>query len=400
MKECKWKQRITIYGFVLCLVSMMVLMVISPKETVSRAERRRLAEKPKLTIKSLMDKSFMDDTENYLLDHFPFRDGLRRIKAYFAYDVLQQKENNDIYVAGGHAAKLEYPLNEASIKRLAAKMKGLRQQYFPDQTVWYAIVPDKNYFLAEQNGFPSLDYEHMSSLLSQELGADSASDTAFRYMDITSDLTIDDYYHTDTHWRQERILAVACRVADTLGMGGFLSFAADSQGALSENIIKDFYGVYYGQAALPMEPDNIVYLTSAVTDEARVWSLEENTQSGKNAGKVVLPDEEGAVWKAVYQTEKLEDGKSLDKYDMFVGGASSLQIIRSPKAATEKRIILFRDSYTSSLAPLLLEAYSEIVLIDLRYIDSARIGAYVDFVGADILFLYNTSIVNHSEMLK
>ena len=342
MKECKWKRRITIYGFVLCLVSMMVLMVISPKETVSRAERRRLAEKPKLTIKSLMDKSFMDDTENYLLDHFPFRDGLRRIKAYFAYDVLQQKENNDIYVADGHAAKLEYPLNEASIKRLAAKMKGLRQQYFPDQTVWYAIVPDKNYFLAEQNGFPSLDYEHMSSLLSQELGADSASDTAFRYMDITSDLTIDDYYHTDTHWRQERILAVARRVADTLGMGGSLSFAADSQGALSENIIKDFYGVYYGQAALPMEPDNIVYLTSAVTDEARVWSLEENTQSGKNAGKVVLPDEEGAVWKAVYQTEKLEDGKSLDKYDMFVGGASSLQIIRSPKAATEKRIILFR----------------------------------------------------------
>ena len=395
-----FRSRITIYGFVLCLVSMTVLMVISPKETVSRAERRRLAEKPKLTIKSLMDKSFMDDTENYLLDHFPFRDGLRRIKAYFAYDVLQQKENNDIYVADGHAAKLEYPLNEASIKRLAAKMKGLRQQYFPDQTVWYAIVPDKNYFLAEQNGFPSLDYEHMSSLLSQELGADSASDTAFRYMDITSDLTIDDYYHTDTHWRQERILAVARRVADTLGMGGSLSFAADSQGALSENIIKDFYGVYYGQAALPMEPDNIVYLTSAVTDEARVWSLEENTQSGKNAGKVVLPDEEGAVWKAVYQTEKLEDGKSLDKYDMFVGGASSLQIIRSPKAATEKRIILFRDSYTSSLAPLLLEAYSEIVLIDLRYIDSARIGAYVDFAGADILFLYNTSIVNHSEMLK
>ena len=117
---------------------------------------------------------------------------------------------------------------------------------------------------------------------------------------------------------------------------------------LSENIIKDFYGVYYGQAALPMEPDNIVYLTSAVTDEARVWSLEENTQSGKNAGKVVLPDEEGAVWKAVYQTEKLEDGKSLDKYDMFVGGASSLQIIRSPKAATETKSF-FNSSATTSV---------------------------------------------------
>ena len=295
MKECKWKQRITIYGFVLCLVGVMVLMVISPKETVSRAERRRLAEKPRLTAKGLLDKSFMDDTEKYLLDHFPFRDGLRRIKAYFAYDVLQQKENNDIYVVDGHASKLEYPLNESSVKRLAAKMNQLRQQYFPEQTARYAIVPDKNYFLAEQNGFPSVDYERMRSLLSQELQTVSASDSAFAYMEITSGLTIDDYYHTDTHWRQERILDVARCAADALGVGEFLFFSSGSQAAFTQNQIKDFYGVYYGQAALPMEPDTIVYLTSEVTDAARVWSLEENMQSGKNAGKVVLPDEEGGL---------------------------------------------------------------------------------------------------------
>ena len=133
-----------IYSFAFCLVSMTVLLTINPNVAVSRSERRRLAEKPELTWKSLGDKSFMDDTEKYLLDHFPFRDGLRRMKAYFAYGVLQQKENNDIYVADGHAAKLEYPLNEASVKRLAAKMSVLRQQYFPNQHVWYAVVPDKN----------------------------------------------------------------------------------------------------------------------------------------------------------------------------------------------------------------------------------------------------------------
>ena len=400
MKESKWKQYITIYGFVFCLVSVMVIMIISPKKAISSAERRRLAEKPKLTVKNLMDKSFMDDTEKYLLDHFPFRDGLRRIKASFAYDILQQKENNDIYVVDGHASKLEYPLNEASVKRLSDKMKGLRQQYFPEQTVWYAIVPDKNYFLAQQNGFPSMDYKRIIDLLSQALSADDVPNAAFQYMDIMSELSIDDYYHTDTHWRQERILGVACHVADALGVVGLLSFSTDSQETFTENKIKNFYGVYYGQAALPMEPDTMVYLTSEVTDAARVWSLEENMQSGKKTTTVMLPDEQGAVWKMVYQTDKLEDGKSLDKYDIFVGGASSLQVIRSPKASSQKRLILFRDSYTSSLAPLLLEAYREIVLIDLRYIDSTRIGTYVDFAEADILFLYNTSIVNHSEMLK
>jgi len=175
VKRYKWEWGIALGSFLVCLAGMMVIWTVDPEETVSRSERRRLAEKPELTWESLADKSFMDDTEQYLLDHFPFRDGLRRIKAYFAYDVLQQKENNDIYVVQGHAAKLEYPLNESSVKRLAAKMTGLWQQYFPEQDVWYAVVPDKNYFLAEKNGYPSMDYERMIRLLSQELAKNAVT---------------------------------------------------------------------------------------------------------------------------------------------------------------------------------------------------------------------------------
>lgn len=396
MMRDKWRLCIAMCSFVFCLVSMGVILTIDPGENVSGSERRRLAEAPELTWENMMDQSFMDDTEKYLLDHFPFRDGFRRVKAYFAYDVLQQKENNAIYVADGHAAKLEYPLNEASVERLAAKMTGLWQQYFPEQKVWYAIVPDKNYFLAEKNRYPSLDYERMIRLLSQEL----AKKTDFVYIDIISDLAIDDYYHTDTHWRQERILDVAHHIADAMGAGGTLNFSKGYQAGFAEHEIKDFYGVYYGQAALPMEPDTIVYLTDEMIDEAYVWSLEENIRSGQNAGEVVWPDGAGAVLKPVYQIEKLEDGKSLDKYDVFMGGASSLQMVKNSNAVTDKRLIIFRDSYASSLVPLLLGAYEEITLIDLRYIDSARIGEYVDFTDADILFLYNTSIVNHAEMLK
>ncbi len=396
VKRYKWEWGIAFGSFLVCLAGMMVIWTVDPEETVSRSERRRLAEKPELTWESLADKSFMDDTEQYLLDHFPFRDGLRRIKAYFAYDVLQQKENNDIYVVQGHAAKLEYPLNESSVKRLAAKMTGLWQQYFPEQDVWYAVVPDKNYFLAEKNGYPSMDYERMIRLLSQEL----AKNAEFGYIDIILDLTADDYYNTDTHWRQERILDVAHHIADAMGVGGSLNFSKGEDTGFTEHEIRDFYGVYYGQAALPMEPDTIVYLTDEVTETAVVWSLEENMLGGAEAGKVRMPGEAGAVLKPVYQLDKLDDGKSLDKYDVFAGGASSLQVITSPDAVTDRRLVIFRDSYTSSLVPLLLGAYREITLVDLRYIDSARIGEYVDFDGADVLFLYNTAIVNHAEMLK
>lgn len=389
MKNDRWKQRITIYAFLIYLAAMVLMMVAVHGESVSKSERRRLAGKPELTWDSLLDKSFMDDLETYFLDHFPFRDRLRSVKAYFAYDILQQKENNDIYVAQGHASKLEYSLNEASVKRLADKMKGLQQMYFPHQEFCYAVVPDKNYFLAAENGFPSMDYERMCNLL-QEAMEDTGQ---VHYINIISGLSIDDYYHTDTHWRQERIAGTAQTIleafgteeADTLQMPDYHS-----------NELKNFYGVYYGQAALPMDPDAIIYLTNEVTDAASVWSMEENLSDGK----VIMPDEEGAIVKPIYQTDKLEDAMSLDNYDIFLGGASSLQIIKSPKAATDKRLIMFRDSYGSSLTPLLLGTYKDITLIDLRYINSALIGEYADFEDADILFLYNTVIVNQSQMLK
>ncbi|MCM1181996.1 MAG: DHHW family protein [Roseburia sp.] len=372
MEGGKWKQRITIYSFVLCLAGFAAAFVLLPKQAVSQAERRRLAKKPELTYEAVLDESFMNDFETYLLDHFPLRDGFRRIKAGFAYEVLGQRENNGIYVAEGQAAKLE-ELNESSVQRAAEKMNAVREQYFPGQRAYYAVVPDKNYFLAARNGYPAMAYDTLFRLLRENMDQE-----AFGAIDLTASLSIDDYYTTDTHWRQERILDTAVALADGLGAGADIGTGAD----FTPHEIQDFYGVYYGQAALALPPDTMVYLTNDVTDSAAVWNLETGlTQS-------------------VYQLDRLTDERSVDKYDIFLGGAAALQVVSSPKAATDRRLILFRDSYASSLTPLLLEAYSEITLIDLRYISSERIGEYVDFEDADILFLYSIAVLNNSSMLK
>lgn len=391
MKKDRWKQRITIYSFLLFIAGMTVLFVIVPKEQISKSERRRLAGRPQLTVQCILDESFMEDTEEYLLDHFPLREGFRCIKAQFSTHILRQKENNGIYVADGSVSKLEYPLNEASVVRAADHFVALKQQYFPDENTWYAVIPDKNFFMAEANGYPSMDYDRMMGLLAQRL--DSSGET-FCYVDLFSDLSIDDYYVTDSHWRQEKILETASRLGEAMGVREELNLQCS---AFEKHEIKDFYGVYYGQAALPVEPDSIVYLTNETIDTAVVWNLEKNLSQESSA---VLPEEAGAVWESVYQEEKLAQPRCLDKYDVFLGGAASLQIVKNPKAGTDRKLIIFRDSYASSLVPLLLEAYSEITLIDLRYISTPLVGEYVDFEGADILFLYNTSILNNASILK
>ena len=67
---------------------------------------------------------------------------------------------------------------------------------------------------------------------------------------------------------------------------------------------------------------------------------------------------------------------------------------------TNKKLILFRDSFSSSLAPLLNDVYHEIVLIDTRYMNKDLLEDYVDFNKADVLLIYSTSLINHSNILK
>ena len=102
----------------------------------------------------------------------------------------------------------------------------------------------------------------------------------------------------------------------------------------------------------------------------------------------------------VYQLEKLEDR---DPYDIFLGGACALMTVENPSAQAagiDRELILFRDSFGSSMAPLLLPAYSRVTLVDLRYLKSDFLDQFIDFHGQDVLFLYGTTLLNESYTLK
>lgn len=367
-------KRTTLILLSVFVVAMAAFLLLCPKKAYSASERRRLAVMPEFSTENVLNGKFVGGLETYLLDHFPFRETLRSVKANYAVNMLGQKENNGIYIVDGHASKLEYPLNEAGVEKTVEMVKNVKNTYFPDNRVFYTVIPDKNYFLAEQNGYPHMDYDKMLALL------DTAFENEMQYIDMMPSLTIDDYYKTDAHWRQECIGDVAKLLCDGMGCGN-TDFDIDSY---AQNRIENFYGIYRGQAALPFPAEDIIYLTSETIEHAEVY------------------DAESGSIKAVYQTELLSDEKSLDAYDIYLGGARAVLTIQNPlyNGGEQKRLVLFRDSFGSSLAPLLIEQYAEIVLVDLRYVSAGRIGEYVDFADADILFAYNTLIWNNGSILK
>ena len=194
------------------------------------------------------------------------------------------------------------------------------------------------------------------------------------YVDLTDCLTVEDYYRTDTHWRQEALIPAAQKLSSAL------EITPPKVDDFTKTLIeKPFYGVYYGQAALPMEPENMYILQNDLLKDCRVYNYE--TQS----------------YSPIYDLDRV-NGK--DMYEVYLSGSQSLLRIENPNAATDKELILFRDSFGSSIAPLLVQDYATVTLVDIRYLSSQLLGRYLEFNGQDVLFLYSTLVLNNGTSLK
>ena len=340
-----------------------------PTHDISDSERRKLAQMPEITAGSIFSGKFMTEFEKFTLDQFPLRDTFRTLKALVHYNVLMQGDNNDIYVVDGYAAKLEYPLNESSINGALGKFDHIYEKYLQgtDCNAFVSVVPDKSLYLTQTNSYPAMDYQKLYDTV--ESGMDWA-----QFVDISDLLVVGDYYRTDTHWRQERILDVAQRLCAAMGAASF-----EESELIRTKVERAFYGVYYGQAALPMDPDQMYYLTNDILAGCTVFNFE----TGKTTG--------------IYDMEKLT---SRDLYDIYLSGAAALLEITNPAATAGRELVVFRDSFGSSLIPLLAKDYAKITIVDTRYIAPALLQQYLQFDNQDVLFLYSTLILNSSGTLK
>lgn len=341
---------------------------VKPADAMSEAERRELAQKPAFTLESFADGSFAGDFEAYSLDQFPMRDGFRQIKSLFSYYGLWQSDNNNIYVHDGYVEKLNYPLNEDALQTAKGLFEQVYEKHLKDQTeqIYFAVVPDKGYYLTPENGFPAMDYEKLMAEM-EFFWAQS--------VDLTDSLTIEDYYRTDTHWRQEELLPVAQKLAQAMGQTG-----PTAESYTPQALDRPFYGVYYGQAALPMKPDTLYILQSDVLEGVTVTGYD-------SLGR--------AVEVPLYNMEA-----GSDLYDTFLNGSQqSLLVLENPNARTDRELVIFRDSFGCSIAPLMLEDYAKVTLVDLRNVSPMTLYM-VNYQDADVLFLQSTLVLNNPDSFR
>ena len=352
------KNKIITLTFIIYIVSFSILGIVLKDKELSTSERRKLSSFPEYTLNG----EYVNKLDKYLLDHFPLRDRFRSLKARFNYNILQKLDNNDIYLLDNYIFKSEYPTNNKSISNFISKIKNIQKNLTSENNIYMMIIPDKNYYL-NKNQFLHIDYNYLYNEIDK---------LNLNMIDIRHLMELNDYYETDTHWRQEKLDKVI------LEMSKVMDFTYQNI-EYQENIYNNFYGVYYGESAINREPEQIIYLTNDNLNNLQVEYLENNQLS------------------TIYNINNLT---SLDSYEVYLDGASSFIEIYNNNSTTDKELVIFRDSFGSSITPLLTNYYKKITLIDNRYINSANYLNLIEFTNQDILFMYSTLIVNNSFSLK
>lgn len=350
------KNKIISIVFIVIIFGLGLTSIIMKDTLISKIERRKLAQFP-----TEIDDEFTQNLDEYLIEQFAYRNEFINLNSFINRKILQKNDDNDVYVVGDNIYEKKYPLDEANCIKFTEKINYVIDNY-SQNNIYFSIIPDKSCFL-DNTKYLALDYNKMFSIVTENINGE--------YINITDKLNVDDYYKTDIHWKQENLEKIVKQIVTSMGK-------QYKNVQYTEKEYNNFYGSLYAKSGVKLEPDNLKYLYNENMENITVKHLEFGNKN-------------------VYDTEKLT---GLDSYDVYLSGASSYIEITNSNVEDNSTLILFRDSFSSSLAPLLTPYYNKIILVDLRYIDFNYLKANYNFENCDILFIYSSLIINDSNILK
>ena len=358
----KIKDIVVTIVFLITIISLFLINIIKKDTDISIAERRKLATMPELTTKSLFDGTYFKKFDSYVTDQFIERDTFRKIK--IDIELSTKGEYNNLYMYDDYIIEEIFPLNTNSINNLTNKINYIKNTYLSNNSnIYYTIIPDKNYFVNKGN--LKLDYNKLQDMMKSNL-------TNLNYINIFDKLTLDNYYKTDTHWKEEDLFNVANTIANQM------NFDITNNNNVV-NTITTFKGSYAGRLSVTKDIDTIKTISNPSTLNSSVYNYETKKYTD------------------IYDYTKIN---SLDKYDIYLSGAVPIIDITNNNTSSDKELIVFRDSYGSSLIPLLIEGYKKITVIDIRYISSKILNKYIDFNDQDVLFMYSILTINNSFSIR
>lgn len=359
-KKALWAEALIFLAFI---GAFFILNLVLPDRQFSEQENRYLQMRPEFSFKSLFSGDYTSKFETYTTDQFTFRDEWITLKAASEL-ALGKQENNDVHLCENGTLIEGFKRPESSV--LDSNMSALNTLVGnTDAKVYFALIPDKS--------------DLYSSLLPKNVPNDSEKEVIdYCYgqsnatnVDMYSALSAhkDEYifYRTDHHWTSLGAYYGLSALAESMGLPCPALDSYTDRHVVSE----EFYGTTLSSSGFSwVDPDTMEIFVNA-PESLKVTSYPQGSPV------------EGKLYDFSFLEKK-------DKYSMFMGGNCPMHVIETGNEDKPSLLIL-RDSYTDSLIPFLLDDFSEIHVLDLRYYH-ASLKAYIEQNDFDnVLVCYSVS---------
>ncbi|MCI8580327.1 MAG: hypothetical protein HFH04_06215 [Dorea sp.] len=324
------------------------------------------AVKPRITPKSLLDGSYMEDYGNYFTERFWGRGAFKGLN-FSVQTMFGKRESEGIY-KGNEKYLLEEIAapDERAMEENIRKIQELAGTYY-QIPVYVMLAPNAAYIQPEKLPAYAVgrDQKKQFDDIKEKLGAGINWIEVSKALLKHSDEEL--YYRTDNNWT--------------------------SLGA--------FYGYEALAAAMGLDTSRAPELTPYVVNNDFIGSLAKKSGYGKgyedsvtiyapknikDSVKILMTDmDTGKKYATLYDSAKLEKE---DKYSLFLGGNVGMLDIKTT-ADTTDRLLIFKDSYANCLIPFLAPYYREIVAVDASIYEGNIQEIMQKAKFTSILFLYN-----------
>lgn len=350
--------------FISFWVMVSVLNFMIPTHEFSENENRMLAQMPKFKLEELINGRYVNKLNDYINDHFVFRDVWLKIKSIEEM-MLGKTENNNVYIGkdGYLFEKIKYTNeSEENINNLVKTINDFEQN--TNIPVYFLLIPNSIYI--HQDKLPKF-----AETFNQEERIHKIYSMTNHIKTIdTVDILKENkeqylYFKTDHHITSNGAYLIYLEFCKVAGLNPITEYT-------KEQVTDSFLGSF----------DSKAQMVNQEKDEIVVYKNSNNTE-----GITAYYDKE--TTNSIFNEEFLD---KKDKYSYFLNGNNAKVVIKT-KQKNGKRLLVIKDSYAHIMSQFFCQNYEEIHFIDPRYYkDSIEEYAMRNNI-TETLFLYNISTV-------
>ncbi|TYP69405.1 DHHW family protein [Paenibacillus methanolicus] len=371
--------RLLVAGFLAALAVMPALYLILPGRTFSETENRPLQAWPELSWSKVKDKTFADEAEEYVTDHFPLRD--RWVWAKSSLEQLRlQLENNGIYK--GKDGYLFEKFAEPDWTKLDAQLAAVQAfaRRHLESRLTFLLAPTSIGVYPDRLPWKAVSYPQteVNRYIGDQLRDSLAFVDGFDVLAPAAEKPI--YYRTDHHWTTYSAYLAYRASSERMGWTPRPETGFDVR-----DVSASFLGSFHTRGQFSgITPDTIqAYVPKhPVSVEVTV------ADTGDTSGSLYAP---------AYLKKK-------DQYSYFLGGVHALMTIKSDLAKQERKLdklLVIKDSYAHSVIPFLAQDVAELHVVDMRYYNGSVDGYMKEHSITNVLMLYNTAtFTGAADLLK